>query len=132
MKQNLHKPSSFRLRHHLPCWIEEMRLSTPKIASEEPVADTPSIVPDALATPIKSTIPPSVPTPSQAAGVSPACPCFSMKQSMKQSIPKTSSFRCLSSSDTFYTAVSFLSHRNMTSLNTLCFEKKYWTEGTMM
>ena len=38
-----------------------------KIKLEEPVADTPSIVSDALATPIKSTIPLPVPTPSQPA-----------------------------------------------------------------
>ena len=29
-------------------------------------------------------------------------------------------------------AASFLSHGNMTSLNTLCFENHYCTEGTMM
>ena len=41
--------------------------STPKIKPEEPVVDIPSMVPDALDTPIKSKIPLPVPTPSQAA-----------------------------------------------------------------
>ena len=41
--------------------------STSKIKPEEPVVDTPSMVPDALDTPIKSKIPLPVPTPSQAA-----------------------------------------------------------------
>ena len=39
--------------------------STSKIKPEEPVVDTPSMVPGALDTPIKSKIPLPVPTPSQ-------------------------------------------------------------------
>ena len=41
--------------------------STSKIKPEEPVVDTPSMVPDEVDTPIQSKIPLPVPTPSQAA-----------------------------------------------------------------
>ena len=52
---------------HRKALVSPEEKSTPMINPEERVVDTPSMVPDALATPIKSKIPLPVPTPSQPA-----------------------------------------------------------------
>ena len=52
---------------HRKALVSPEEKSTPMINPEEPVVGTLSMMPDALATPIKSKIPLPVPTPSQAA-----------------------------------------------------------------
>ena len=52
---------------HRKALVSPEEKSTPMINPEEPVVDTPSMVPDTLDTPIKSKIPLPAPTPSEAA-----------------------------------------------------------------